>query len=144
LVRFTSYSKKIEVLKGTQNLAGTNIRIEQDYSMETRRICRELIPYLKDARRQDNIAFPQKDKPVVNRKIYELELLKKNFHMESEVQIRDSPTCVEDKEMSQHPSQTQNREIPEQEGVKTEDGRWTKAEIRLIRKEEKDKKMRHQ
>jgi hypothetical protein len=40
LVRFTSYSKKIEVLKGTQNLAGTNIRIKQDYSMKTRRICR--------------------------------------------------------------------------------------------------------
>jgi hypothetical protein len=51
LVRFTSYTKKMEVLKGTRNLAGTNIRIEQDCSMETRRIGRELIPYLKDARR---------------------------------------------------------------------------------------------
>jgi hypothetical protein len=46
---------------------------------------------------------------VVNRKIYELEYLKKNFHMESEVQIRDSPTRVEDKKMSQRPSQPQNR-----------------------------------
>jgi hypothetical protein len=89
--------------------------------METRRILRELIPYLKDARRQGNIAFLRKDKLVVNRKIYELEYLKKNSCLESEVQIRDSRTCVEDKEMSQHPSQTQNREISEQEGVKGEE-----------------------
>jgi hypothetical protein len=97
LVRFTSYSKKTEVLKGTRNLAGTNMRIEQDYSMETRRKRRELIPYLKDARRQGNIEFLRKDKLVVNTKIYELEYRKKNFRMESEVQIRDIPTRVEDK-----------------------------------------------
>jgi hypothetical protein len=42
--------------------------------------------------------------------------------MESEVQIWDSPASVEDKEMSQHPSQTQNQEIPEQEGVEAEEG----------------------
>jgi hypothetical protein len=64
--------------------------------METRSIRRELIPYLKDARRQGNIAFLRKDKLVVNRKIYELEYLK-NFRMASEVQIRDSRTRVEDK-----------------------------------------------
>jgi hypothetical protein len=122
LVRFTSYSKKTEVLKGTQNLAGTNIRIEKDYSMETTRISTELIPYLKDARRQGNIAFLRKDKLVMNRKIYELEYLTKNFHMASEVRIRDSPTHVEDKEMSQRPSQIQNRETPEQEGAEAEEG----------------------
>jgi hypothetical protein len=65
---------------------------------------------------------------VVNKKIYELEYLKKNLRMESEVQTRDSPTRVEDKEMSQRPSQTQNREIPEQEGVKAEEGETDKAE----------------
>jgi hypothetical protein len=59
---------------------------------------------------------------VVNRKIYELEYLKKNFRMGSEVQIRDSPTRVEYKEMSQRPSQTQNREILEQKGVEAEKG----------------------
>jgi hypothetical protein len=89
--------------------------------METRRIRRELIACQRDARRQGNIAFLRKDKPVVNRKVYELEYPKKNFRMESEVQIRDSPTRVEDKEMSQRPSQTQNREIPEQKGVEGED-----------------------
>jgi hypothetical protein len=59
--------------------------------METR-IRRELIPYLKDAKRQGSIAFLRKDKLVVSRKFYELDFLKKNFHMASEVQIRDSPT----------------------------------------------------
>jgi hypothetical protein len=68
LVRFTSYSKKIEVLKGARNLAGTNLRIEQYYSMEARRIRRELISYLKYARRKGNIAVLRKDKLVVNRK----------------------------------------------------------------------------
>jgi hypothetical protein len=56
LVRFTSHSEKIEVLKGTKNLGGTNI-IEQDCSMDTRRIRKELIPYLKDAKRQGKLAF---------------------------------------------------------------------------------------
>jgi hypothetical protein len=50
LVRFTSYSTKIEVLKGTRNLALTNIITGQDYGIETRIIRRELISYLKDAR----------------------------------------------------------------------------------------------
>jgi hypothetical protein len=76
--------------------------------METRRISRELIPYLKDARRQGNIAFVRKDKLMVNRKIYELKYLKKNFCMASEAQMKDSPTRVEDNEMSQRSIQTQN------------------------------------
>jgi hypothetical protein len=66
-----------------------------------------LIPFLKDARRQGNTAFLKKDKLVVNRKIYELEHLKKNFRMESEVQIRDLP--MEGKEMSQRRSQIKSR-----------------------------------
>jgi hypothetical protein len=81
---------------------------------------------MKDVRRQGNVAFVRQNKPVVNRKIYELECLKKNFHMESDVQIRDRPTRVKDKEMSQLW------------------GRRTKAEMRHIRKGEKDTKMRHQ
>jgi hypothetical protein len=58
----------------------------------------------------------------MNRKIHELEYLKKNFRMGSEVQIRNSPTRVEDKEISQRPSQTVNREVPEHEGVEAEEG----------------------
>jgi hypothetical protein len=134
LVRFISYSKKVEVLEGTRNLAGTNIMTEQDYSAETRRIRRELIPYLKDARRQGNIAFLGKDKLMMNRKIYELEYLKKNLCMEWEAQIRDSPTREEDREMSQHSIKTQNREFPMHEGVEVEEGESDQGGDSLIRK----------
>jgi hypothetical protein len=59
---------------------------------------------------------------VVNRNIYELKYLKKNFCMESEAQITDNPTRVEDREMSQRSIQKTNLEIPEQEGVEGEEG----------------------
>jgi hypothetical protein len=90
---------------------------------------------VRGVQRQDNTAFLRKDKLIVNRKIYELEYLKKSFRMGSEVQIRNSTTRVEDKEMSQRPSPTQNREIPEQEGEAAEEGggRQIKAEIRHIK-----------
>jgi hypothetical protein len=71
-------------------------------------MCTELIPHLKDARREGNIEFLHKDKQAVNRKIYETEYLKKNFHIETEKQIRDHPTHVEDKEMNQCLIQTQS------------------------------------
>jgi hypothetical protein len=51
LVKFTTFLKKLEVvLKNTNKLAGSRIRVEQDYAKEVREIRRELIPYLKDAR----------------------------------------------------------------------------------------------
>jgi hypothetical protein len=50
LVRFTSFSKKLEVLRNKKNLAGTKIRVDEDLSVEDRRIRSELIPYLKDAK----------------------------------------------------------------------------------------------
>lgn len=65
MVRFTSYSKKVEALKGTRNLWGTGIKNENDND-EARRMCRKLTPYLKGARRQDNIVFIVLDKEVVN------------------------------------------------------------------------------
>jgi hypothetical protein len=81
---------------------------------------------------------------VVNRKIYKLEYLKKNFYMESKMQIRDSPTHVEDKEMSQHPSQTQNREIPEQEGVEAEEGETDHGVDTSYQERGEGQEMRHQ
>jgi hypothetical protein len=43
--------------------------------------------------------------------------------MESKTQLRDSPTSVKDKEMSQRFIQTQIREIPELEGSGGEEGK---------------------
>jgi hypothetical protein len=50
-VKFTSYFEKVEVLEESRNLAETNRRFEQGYGLETRRIRRGLIPYIKNARR---------------------------------------------------------------------------------------------
>jgi hypothetical protein len=49
-VKFTTFFKKLKVLKNTNKLAGSKIIVEQDYAREVREIRRELIPYLKDAR----------------------------------------------------------------------------------------------
>jgi hypothetical protein len=48
---------------------------------------------------------------VVKRKIYNLEYLK-NFYMETENQSWGSPTCVEDRGMSQSLIKKQNQKIP--------------------------------
>jgi hypothetical protein len=82
--------------------------------METRETTQR-ISCLQDARRHGSIAFLHKDKLFVNRKIYELEYLKLVLHTERQKQIRDSPTSVKVKEMSQSSIPTQNQEIPEQE-----------------------------
>jgi hypothetical protein len=62
----------------------------------------------------------------VNRNIYKLEYLKKNFNLESETQIRDSPARVEDKEMNQRSIRTQNQGITEQKGEGREEGETDK------------------
>jgi hypothetical protein len=53
----------------------------------------------------------------MNINIYELKYLKKNFHMESQTLLRDSPALVEDKKTNQRSIQTQNQQIPEHEGL---------------------------
>jgi len=45
-VRFISFLKKLELLHTPRNLAGTKIRIEQDYEARVGEISR-LIPYLR-------------------------------------------------------------------------------------------------
>jgi len=46
LVRFISFLKKLDVLHTPRNLAGTKIRIEQDFEARVGEISR-LIPYLR-------------------------------------------------------------------------------------------------
>jgi hypothetical protein len=75
-VKFTMFSKKLEVLKNKSKLAGSRIRVEQDYSREVREIRRELIPYLKVARSRGHKAVMKKDKLMVNGKTHSLEELK--------------------------------------------------------------------
>jgi hypothetical protein len=57
LLKLTSFSMKLEVLRKTKNLAGPKIRVDEDFAWETRKIGEGLIPYLKDANRRVHRAF---------------------------------------------------------------------------------------
>jgi hypothetical protein len=49
--RLTSFAMKLEVLKNTRLLVDSKIRIDEDFSLETRKVRRELIPYLREAKK---------------------------------------------------------------------------------------------
>jgi hypothetical protein len=55
-----TFSKILEVLRNTRKFAGTEIKVEQDYSRELREIRRKLVLYLKDARKRGHRAFLKK------------------------------------------------------------------------------------
>lgn len=48
---------------------------------------------MKYAGRQGSIAFLYMDKVMVNNKIYEMEFLKKNFHVDLETSYRQPDMC---------------------------------------------------
>jgi hypothetical protein len=53
------------MLSNTKNLAGSQIRVDEDFSLKTRNT-RHWIPFLKDANKNGFRAFLKKDKLVVN------------------------------------------------------------------------------
>jgi hypothetical protein len=71
LIRFTSYSEKLEMLQRIKNSAETNVTIELNCNMETRKVRRELLPYTKDTRSKGNTVYLLKEKLVVKRKTEE-------------------------------------------------------------------------
>jgi hypothetical protein len=52
IMKLTSFSMTLEVLKKTKNLVGSKFRVDEDFAWETRKIRKRLIPYLKDAKRR--------------------------------------------------------------------------------------------
>jgi hypothetical protein len=78
-------------LENTKKLAGSKIRIEQDYTWETRQIRRDLIPYLKEARNKGHRAVIKIDKLIVNGRPYELKYLKENIKLTSEDKTMVTP-----------------------------------------------------
>jgi hypothetical protein len=66
LVKLTSFSMKLEVLRKTKNLAGSEFRVDEDFAWETRKIRKEFITYLKDVKRRGHRAFLKKDKLMVS------------------------------------------------------------------------------
>jgi hypothetical protein len=83
LVRFTSYSKKYEILLNTRILAGSGIRIDQDYSAEIRKVRKELIPFMIDARGRGHRAFLRGEKLVVKCRSYEEGYLRENIPIQA-------------------------------------------------------------
>jgi hypothetical protein len=72
MVRLTTFRKQFEIFENTKKLVGSKIRIEQDYTWETRQITRDLITYLKETRNKDHRAVIKIDKLLVNGRPYEL------------------------------------------------------------------------
>jgi hypothetical protein len=66
LIKITSVSKMLKVLNNKRNLITFKVRVDEEFSIETRRIRKELVPYLKDARKWGHKAFLIKDILIVN------------------------------------------------------------------------------
>lgn len=89
VVRFTSFNKKMEVLSKCRHLAGTGIRIENDYSPEIRKTRSELRKYLIDAKKKGHKAFIKHDKIIVNGREFNLEYCRNNVPIEGKTLERE-------------------------------------------------------
>jgi hypothetical protein len=61
-VKYTSFAVKLDALRNTKNLAELRIQVGDDFPLETRRIRKNLVPYLKDAKKYGLRAFLKKKK----------------------------------------------------------------------------------
>jgi hypothetical protein len=57
-------------LKNKRNLASSEVRVDEGLSIEARRIRKELVHYLKDAKKWGHKAFLRKDVLIVNGQTY--------------------------------------------------------------------------
>lgn len=97
--------KKSEMLHATRNLAGTKTRTE--HNCKVREICRQLIPYFKEARQQGNTF--KKTKMVINRNAYVLEFLQENRQIQTTNKTSVNPPTQKHVTLQQSP----RRQIPE-------------------------------
>jgi hypothetical protein len=93
-VAFTSFSVKLEVPRNTKNLVGSKIKVHEDFSLETRKIWKGFIPYLKDTKKRGLGAF-LKDTLVVNGRTYDLDYVVKNIQLGEEGGALDIPVRKE-------------------------------------------------
>lgn len=73
LLKLQSFLQKVEILKVSKKLKGTNIVISNDFSEEVRKIRKKLIPFLMKARDEKHLAYLRNDKLVINGKMFSLE-----------------------------------------------------------------------
>jgi hypothetical protein len=87
--------KKLGVSQAKRHLAGTKVRIVEDFSIKLKETRKQLIPYMTDAKNKGNAAFLRKDKLVVNRRIYDLDLLQENYMLHLINRRLDNPAANE-------------------------------------------------
>lgn len=57
LIKLTSFSKNLEVLKNKRNLTSSKIRVDEGLPIEAKRIRKELVRHIKDAEKWGHKAF---------------------------------------------------------------------------------------
>lgn len=70
------WSKKVEILKETKNLRGTNIYMDEDYSRDIQKQRKELLKYMKEFRAEGHTAVVRYNKIIINGDTYSLEQIK--------------------------------------------------------------------
>lgn len=78
----------MNILRASKLLKGTNIGISNDYSDEVRAVRKELIPFLKKAREENNIAYIKDDKLIINGNAYTLEDCQKDLPTNEKPEIK--------------------------------------------------------
>jgi GTP-binding protein EngB required for normal cell division len=91
LVKFTPFAIKLKVLKNTKLLVDSKIRIYEDFSPETKKVRREMIPYLREVKKRGHRAFLKKDKLKVSGVTYDIDYLRRNVQLQSRSNVVDHP-----------------------------------------------------
>ena len=100
LVKFTRGITREEVLERTGMLKGSRVWIERDYDFSTRKTRNELLPYLREARKNGKRATLKMDQLKIGNQLYDLEYCKKNFKIEERTESlyrRSSSQEVQDR-----------------------------------------------
>jgi hypothetical protein len=108
-IKFTSFSRKLEVFKNKRNLAGSKVRVDEDVSIKDSKTRKGLVYYLKDAKKWGHEAFLRKDVFIVNRRTYDLSYLRENIQLEAVTRQLDNPVRAQDM-AQQRAGNSENRE----------------------------------
>lgn len=71
ILKFNTTSKKMEIMKKTGVLKGTDIWVDEDYTKEIQEERKALIPKLNEARRKGHKAQLRYNKLIINNKVYD-------------------------------------------------------------------------
>lgn len=78
LIRFNSTWRKYELLSVNKKMAEFDLNFADDLPLKIRRIRKELIPYLIEARENNTRAYLRRDKLLMNGRLYSVEQLQRN------------------------------------------------------------------